>query len=96
MKLALRVLRWLLLGAGVLVLALYLGDSVTLRYRMARAASGGLLDEVTFYYATLLKNGRVQVFYDQPQIEVCVRALFPHLGYRPCWYAHRSNVRRIG
>ena len=96
MRLVLRLSRWLLLGAGALLLVLYVGDSVAVRYRMARTASGGPLDEVTFYYATLLKNGRVQVFYDQPQTEVCIHALFPQLGYRPCWYAHRENVRRIG
>jgi hypothetical protein len=96
MKRALFVLRWLLIGAGVLLVALYAGDSLAVRYRMAHAKTGDPLDETTFYYATLLKNGRIQVFYDQPQTEVCVHALFPHLGYRPCWYAHRSSVRQIG
>ena len=52
-------------------------------------------ETLTFYYSTLLKNGRVQVFYDQPQREVCVRAVFPHGGRRPCWYARREPVRRV-
>jgi hypothetical protein len=96
MRRALFFLRWLLIAVGVVLLALYAGDYLTVRYRMARARPGEPLEEVTFYYATLLKNGRVQVFYDQPQTEVCVHALFPQLGYRPCWYSHQHNVRRIG
>jgi len=50
----------------------------------------------TFYYATLRKDGRVEIFWDQPQTEICVRSLLPHAGYRPCWYARRSPVRRVG
>lgn len=95
MKRALFLLRRLLIGSLVLLAVLYIGDDLSVRYRMAHARSGDPLDEVTFYYATLLKNGRVEVFYDQPQTEVCVHALFPHLGYGPCWYAHRSTVRRV-
>ena len=52
-------------------------------------------ETLTFYYSTQLKNGRVQVYYDQPQTEVCVRAVFPHGGRRPCWYARRESVRRV-
>ena len=52
-------------------------------------------ETLTFYYSTRLKNGREQVFYDQPQTEVCVRAVFPHGGRRPCWYARRKPVRVI-
>jgi len=52
-------------------------------------------ETLTFYYSTLLKNGREQVYYDQPQTEVCVRSVFPHGGRRPCWYARREPVRRV-
>ena len=52
-------------------------------------------ETLTFYYSTQLKNGRVQVYYDQPKTEVCVRAVFPHGGRRPCWYARREPVRRV-
>ena len=95
MKRASFILRRFLLGSVVLLGGLYVGDDLSVRYRMAHARAGEPLDEATFYYATVLKNGRLEVFYDQPQTEVCVHALFPHLGYHPCWYARRSNVRRI-
>jgi hypothetical protein len=63
--------------------------------RLRSAAADAQTEALTFYYSTLLKNGRVQVFYDQPQREVCVRAVFPHGGRRPCWYARREPVRRV-
>jgi hypothetical protein len=95
MRFARRIIGWILLGSLVLLGLLYLADDLALRYRTATRGDG-LLEEVTFYYATLLKNGRVEVFYDQPQTEVCIHALFPHLGSRPCWYVVRHTVRRIG
>ena len=49
-----------------------------------------------FVWIEYRKNGRLEVFYNQPQSEVCVYALFPHAGYRPCWYAVRNKVRTIG
>ncbi|HXJ80310.1 MAG TPA: hypothetical protein VMS64_16720 [Candidatus Methylomirabilis sp.] len=79
----------------VLLSLLYIGDDVSVRYRMAHQKDGDPLQRVTYYIATMLKNGRVEVFYDQPQTEVCVRALFPHRGYRPCWYVTRHTVRRV-
>ena len=90
-----RILGRTLIGLAVLLGALYAGDALFVRYRMAHEKDGDPLGQVTYYIATMLKNGRVEVFYDQPQIEVCVHALFPHLGYRPCWYVTRHTVRRI-
>lgn len=95
MRFARRIIGWILLGSLVLLALLYLVDSLSLRYRTA-ATGNGQLQEVTFYYATMLKNDRVEVFYDQPQTEVCIHALFPHQGSRPCWYVVRHTVRRIG
>jgi hypothetical protein len=56
----------------------------------------GALGSVTYYLATAVKNGQVDVFFNQPQTEVCVRSLFPHYGRCPCWYASRkSNIRIV-
>jgi len=82
-----------LIAAILLAAGLYAGDDLWVRYRLAHKRARDPLDEVTFYYATALKSGRVEVFYDQPGREVCVHAIFAHLGYRPCWYAGRSHVR---
>jgi hypothetical protein len=63
---------------------------------LAAAVRPHPFDTLVFFLATPLKNGRVEVFYDQPQTEVCVRALFPHFGRRPCWYARRQRIHYAG
>ena len=72
---------------------LYVGDAVVLSQRMAR---GGGRETLTVYFATRLKSGKLEIFTDRPQTEVCAQALFPHFGYRPCWYVRRTgNVKVI-
>jgi hypothetical protein len=81
---------WAVVAVAVTVGALYAVEDLRVRY-----GSSSLTETLTFYYSTRLKNGRVQVYYDQPQAEVCVRTLFPHGGHRPCWYARRAPVRLV-
>jgi hypothetical protein len=86
--------------AAVAVLAslalVYVCDYGILRFRMSRNNGADALGTVTSYYATALKNGKQQIFTDQPQTETCVHSLFPHSGMRPCWYASRNSVKTIG
>ena len=89
------ILRIAAFVAVLSVAGVYLSDYVWIEYRLSHASGADALGTVTFYYATLLKNGRLNIFYNQPQTEVCVYALFPHAGYRPCWYAVREKVRTI-
>jgi hypothetical protein len=89
------LLAWI---AGVLVALaaiLYAGDFLWFESRMQKATSNDPLETVTFYYATAMKNGKVEVFYDQPQTQTCVRSIFPHSGYTPCWRFNRSGIQRI-
>jgi hypothetical protein len=84
--------------AGVLVslaAVVYAVDFVWFEYRMRNAKPSDPLETVTFYYATAMKNGKVEVFYDQPQTQTCVHTLFPHQGYTPCWRLGRSGIQRI-
>jgi hypothetical protein len=37
------------------------------------------------------KDGRDQIVLGDSQTQSCVRALFPHDGYSPCWYVARRN-----
>jgi hypothetical protein len=78
-----------------LLLLLYAGDDFWVRYRMRSPKQGNPLDSVISYYATALKNGKIEVFYDQPITRMCVHSIFPHLGYMPCWYLRRSAITRI-
>jgi len=82
---------------AVLSLAgVYASDYLWIDYRLSHTSGPDALGTVTYYYATTLKNGKLDIFYNQPQTEVCVYSLFPHAGYRPCWYAVRDKVRTIG
>ena len=85
------VLGALLIAAGIA----YLGDSLYIRHKVAGANSAAALGNVRFYYATKLKNGKLNIYQDSPQNEVCVHALFPHYGYKPCWFASRNTVRVV-
>ena len=81
----LSVLAALVLGPALA----YVADDLTVRARRAPT------DTVTLYVATKLKNGQLEIFYNQPVSEVCVRSLFPHQGRRPCWYVRRSPLKVV-
>ena len=87
----------LVVGAALAILvalpiAVYSADVLVLRYRIER---GGALETMTVYLATRLKSGKLEVFTDRPQTEVCAHALLPHFGYRPCWYVRRSGGVKV-
>src|SRR5580698_2273532 len=86
--------RALLLAVTSLAVA-YSSDYLWLRLRVAYPRAGAALGVATIYDATTMKNGEIELFYNQPQSEVCVHALFPHLGHAPCWYLARSPVKQI-
>ena len=73
----------------------YAADLVWFEYRVRNAKPNDPLERVTFYYATAMKNGKVEVFYGQPQTETCVHSIFSHAGYRPCWRFNRSGIQRV-
>ncbi len=75
--------------------ALYAADYLWLRIRVNHPNAGLAFGTVQFYWATPLKNGKEEVYFDQPQTEACVRSLFSHFGYRPCWSSSRETVRVI-
>lgn len=90
--------------AAVLAVALaavvYAGDYAVVRLRAAYPRLGNAFGAVQMVrlLAIPLKNGRVDYELDaqQPEATVtCVRALFPHLGYQPCWYVRRQSQKPI-
>jgi hypothetical protein len=90
--------------AVVLVFALaamvYAGDYAVVRLRASYPRLGNPFGsvQVVRLLAIPLKNGRVDYELDalQPEATVtCVRALFPHLGYQPCWYVRRQSQKPI-
>ena len=89
------LLKWI--GGVLIALAglVYAGDFVWFEFRIHHAKPNDPLETVTFFYATGVKGGKVEVFYDQPQTQICVHAIFPHRGYRPCWRFNRSHIELI-
>ncbi len=83
--------------ATIAILAIaYLVDYALLRVKMNKNNGADALGTVTSFYGTALKDGKMEIFTDQPQMETCVHSLFPHSGYRPCWYASRNGIQPIG
>jgi hypothetical protein len=82
-------------GMTLLAVLLYAGDYVSVRYRVPGRRE--VFDNVMVkpLYVIHQKNGKVEYQFGLPQNEVCVRSLFPHLGYAPCWYVRRHSERRI-
>jgi hypothetical protein len=78
----------------------YAADYAALRLRAAYPRFGSAYDSVQVerLYAIPLKNGRIEYELDarQPEVTViCVRAIFPHQGYPPCWYVRRNSQKPI-
>ena len=82
--------------AAVLLLCLvYAGDYLSVRYRIPKGRDPFSTVTIQPYYAIHQKNGRTEYDFAQPQSQVCVRSLFPHFGYSPCWYVKRHTDKRI-
>jgi hypothetical protein len=96
LKIAKRVL-----GVSIALAAIvFAGDYAALRLRAAYPRLGSAYDSVQVerLYAIALKNGRTEYEQDaqHPEVTVtCVRALFPHQGYPPCWYVRRNSQKPI-
>ena len=89
----LRILAWcvfLLLASVALV---YVGEDAIVRYRVSHGGSAQLLENLTVYQAGAVKGGKLEYYFDQPQVVTCVHAVFPHLGDPPCWYARKHTIK---
>ncbi|HKF57917.1 MAG TPA: hypothetical protein VKJ45_20835 [Blastocatellia bacterium] len=90
-----RILARIAVSIALLLVVIYAGDTVSVRYGVPghRDTLGQV--EVETYYAVLKKDGKTEYMFAGTQNETCVKSLFPHLGYSPCWYLQRNKVRRI-
>jgi hypothetical protein len=88
-------------GAVIVLLVLvYAGDDIRVRWKMAHPKSGDAFGTVQMerLYAIPQKNGKVEYEFDALQPEVttpCVHSLFPHMGDTPCWYLRRNSQKPI-
>ena len=83
------------LGAVVvLVFLVYIGDSLSIRFKFPRRDQFGTV-QVQPYYAVRLKNHKIEYMMGDAETETCVHSLFPQSGYTPCWYLSRHKEKRI-
>jgi len=84
-----------LIAALLLVAAVYAGDYIQARYRIAANRSPYGVVRVRRYYAVTMKNGKPEYFFDQPTDQTCLNSLFPHFGLTPCWYLKRRPTQEV-
>jgi hypothetical protein len=88
------------LGSAVLLVAIYAGDDLYVRLKMAAPKADDPFETVTYprVLAIPRKDGKTDYEIDalQPeQTEVCVHSLFPHAGHNPCWFVKRHAQRIV-
>jgi hypothetical protein len=85
----------LLLIAAALLLLVYLGDYISIAYRIpsGREQFGSI--EVQKLLAVPQKDRKTEYIADPPQAQQCVHSLFPQLGLTPCWYLARHANQQI-
>lgn len=84
-----------LIAVILLIVVLYAGDYLRLRYRMAtnRDAFGSITRDV--YYSVKLKSGKTEFSYGGQQAFECPNSLLPQYWEKPCWYAKRQKDMQI-
>jgi uncharacterized membrane protein len=84
-----QVKRIVAIGIGSLLavfLVTYGGDYLVVRYRIATNHDPYGSVTVQRYYAVKEKSGKTEFMFSPPEPELCLHSLFPHFGYKPCWY----------
>ena len=89
-----RGLRICVLVLAGLAAAVYCGDFLVFRVRVA--ANWNPYGSVTVepYYAIAQKSGKTEFIFQPPQPQTCIHALLPHSGYSTCWYLSRHSEQR--
>lgn len=85
----------ILLIISLMLSLLYAGDYLSAKYRIPKNRDPFETVEVRRYYAVGMKDKRTEFMFLTPESQVCVRSLFPHFGYNPCWYVRRHRVKEI-
>lgn len=87
-----RLIQRILLAVAAAMALVYAGDYLWLRARMPKSVA---TVEVQPYYAVPQRNGKTEIIMLDPEDDVCVESLFPHLGDAPCWYLRKHTQKRI-
>jgi hypothetical protein len=74
----------------VLVAALYAGDCVVLRVRIAHGTAYGSV-EIHQFLATSLKDNKTEYDLVGTFQQPCTRSIFPQKGMSACWWLQRHS-----
>jgi hypothetical protein len=86
--------RRVLVAVALLICAVYAGDYLSVRFRIAKGNAFSTV-QVQRYYSVMKKDGKPDFYFDPPQDQTCVRSMFSHFGYAPCWYLNRHKTQKI-
>ncbi len=90
-----KILAKIVAALAVLAAAIYGGDYIVLRVRIAKNWNAFGTVEVDRYYSVAEKNNRMEFIPIGTQPETCVHSLFPHMGDEPCWYLVNHAEKQI-
>jgi hypothetical protein len=85
----------ILIAALAGTVALYVGDDLSVRYRLPGSRQPFGTVTIRRFDAIPEKNNKTEYVHEDPVTVTCIRSLFPHLGYEPCWYLSRHAEQRI-
>jgi len=89
-RLVLKSLAGLICAAALL----YAVDWIAFRVRVARGAAFDSVI-VNAYYAVPQKTGKTEYDFQSSGPQPCAIAVFPRMGYLPCWYLRRHTDQEI-
>ena len=89
-----RIFQIILPSVILLGILVYLGDLLSLRFRIPNREPYGSVT-VRELYAVKLKNKQTEYMYQPPAPQECVNSLFPHFGDAPCWYLSRHTRQTV-
>ena len=89
-----RRLRWAVAIVVAAPIVFYLLEDLSIRLRFPRADPFALVT-VHRYYALHKSRDKMSLINTDPVDQTCVSAVFPHLGYTPCWYLRRHTEQRV-
>ncbi|MBB5058674.1 hypothetical protein HDF16_003388 [Granulicella aggregans] len=85
-----RFIKWGSLTLLAAALGSYLGDAVVLQVKVRRGSAYRVV-QVDQFLTTPLKGQKNEYDYTGPVPVTCVRAMYPQLGSRPCWWVERHR-----
>jgi hypothetical protein len=90
-----RVLIWILGVIAAVLIVLYVGDYLSVRYGIPGNRDQFGTVQVQILYAVPQKDGKTEFILGGTQNVQCVHALFPHFDCPPCWYENRKRQKQI-